>query len=258
VSAEPLTETAETFTEADGSTSRRSRLSGILLGGLAGLAILGAVWSLWLAPGGTSVEPAAADDAQAVSAGDEVLAQPATGDDELLEPLPAVTYDVYLARDPFDPVVEEEVPSEDTGGTEGAPSDEPTPVVAPADGDPVVVGTDPLPVTEPLPGDEALPVDGEPLPVTDGFVPTDGTAGGTCTGQEELVCDGRVVSLDSITMRNGERVATIQVGTDVYEVARGEVFASTFRVVEFSSDTAVRLQYGELIYDLTATHGSMK
>jgi hypothetical protein len=87
--------------------------------------------------------------------------------------------------------------------------------------------------------------------------PPDGTSSGTCTGQEELVCDGRVVTLDSVTMRNGERVATIQVGTDVYEVAQGEVFASTFRVVEFT-ETGVRLQYGELIYELTAAHRSLK
>jgi hypothetical protein len=264
VSAEPLTETVEPFTE---TTSPRSRLAGILLGSLAGLVILVLVWFLWLAPAGNDAEPAAAEGEPAVAAGDEVLAQPVTGDDELLEPLPAVTHDVYLARDPFEPVVEEEEPAQESsegatseGGTpDDATSDGATPVAAPVDGEPVVVGTEPLPVAEPLPGDGGAPAEGEPLPDADGFVvPTDGTASGTCTGQEELVCDGRVVTLDSITMRNGERVATIQVGTDVYEVARGEVFASTFRVVEFSSDSAVMLQYGELIYELTAAHRSMK
>jgi hypothetical protein len=254
VSAEPLTGSEET-------SAPRSRLPVILFATLVGLAVLVGAWLLWLAPGGDGAGAAAAIDDLAVAADDEP-ARPAAADvDGTLEPLPVVTHDIYLARDPFEPVVEEEAAASDSGdGTsEGA-----TPASVTADGLPVVEAPDPVPGTEPQPGDplpvagDPLPGEGEPLPDAGGFVPPpDGTSSGTCTGQEELVCDGRVVTLDSVTMRNGERVATIQVGTDVYEVAQGEVFASTFRVVEFT-ETGVRLQYGELIYELTAAHRSLK
>jgi hypothetical protein len=254
VSAEPLTGSEET-------SAPRTRLPVILFATLVGLAVLVGAWLLWLSPGGDGAGAAAASEELAV-ASDEELAQPATTDaDGTLEPLPVVTHDIYLARDPFEPVVEEESAAADGGdGT----SDGATPASVTADGLPVVEDPDPVPGTEPQPGDplpvagDPLPGEGEPLPDAGGFVPpADGTSSGTCTGQEELVCDGRVVTLDSVTMRNGARVATIQVGTDVYEVAQGEVFASTFRVVEFT-EAGVRLQYGELIYELTAANRTLK
>jgi hypothetical protein len=217
-------------------------LSSILFGLLGGAVVLVGVWFLVLAPDTTAAQSGSTAGASQPSSGSEPLqADLAESSTELdLAALPVVTYDVYLARDPFEPVVEPDPPADE------AP---------PSTADPVdpVTGEPPTAPGTPTPGADAEPHPSpeQPLP------PTDGGASGSCTGQEELVCDGRVVSFQGMTVRNGERVATVQVGTDIYEVAHGEVFASYFRVVEFVSDTVIRLQYGELIYEVTLSR-SMK
>jgi hypothetical protein len=233
-----------------------SRLPRILLGALGGLVVLAGVWFLFLTPDTTASQAAStAGAADLVGEPEPVQADAAQSSSDLsIEALPVVTYDIYLARDPFEPVVDPDPPAGETSPDAAGPvelvageptTDQPgTPVSA----DPTEPGTASPPGTDPQPS----PTPGQPLP------PGDGSSSGSCTGQEELVCDGRVVSFQGMTVRNGERVATIQVGTDVYEVAHGEVFASHFRVVEFVSDSMIRLQYGELIYELSASQRSMK
>jgi hypothetical protein len=244
MSAEPLA------VDASGPEPKAgSRLPSILLGLLGGVVVLAGVWFLFLAPDSSVTQPGATGGAADPVGESEPLqvelAQSSTDVD--VAALPVVTYDIYLARDPFEPVVEPDPPAEETTSSTPGAVDPVTGEPTPASGTPVP--EDPAAPGSPAPGTD--PGTGQPLPSTDG-----GTSG-SCTGQEELVCDGRVVSLLGVTVRNGERVATIQVGTDLYEVAHGEVFASYFRVVEFVSDTVVRLQYGELIYEVTLSR-SMK
>jgi hypothetical protein len=238
----------------------RSRVSVVLLGLLGAGLLLAMVWFLFLVPDGT--EPPVDPDLAAAADADAVEALPTSDgvDDELaLEPLPVTTYDVYLARDPFEPVVEPPSGSTSEGGVTTADGSSVVPVVAETtvgDGSTTdVSGTDGA--VAPAPGDD--PGDPDGAPVGGGPAYGDVTTSGTCVGQEELVCDGRVVTLQSVTMRNGERVAVVQVDTDIYEVAHGEIFAGSFRVVEFASDGSVLLQYGEAIYPLAASRdGGLK
>jgi hypothetical protein len=143
---------------------------------------------------------------------------------ESVSEVPVVTYEVFLSRDPFQPVVPEaEVVS---GSAEGTPqSNEETILPTDPDGTAIpVIGTDGTPV----------PVVGTPEPGSET----------TCSGKEEVVCDGRVISLVDVVTANGERMAVVQVDTTVYEVARGQVFAGSFELRSIDG-SCVSLLYGD-------------
>jgi hypothetical protein len=195
---------------------------------LAAILIGGLLWFFVVAPlfGGDSEEvtvlPAAA-------VTEPTAATEQVEDAEVMDELPLVTYEVFLDRDPFDPVVPEPVAAttatESTGETadpDGAdPVDPADPGVTPVD------GTDPDPNAPPPPSPAA------PAPPV-------------CTsGEQQIECNGRTVSLIEIrTDDDGQLVAIIQVDTTIYEVREGETFAGSFRVQSIS-DEGVLLQYGD-------------
>jgi hypothetical protein len=191
------------------------------------------VWFLLVAPllGGDDVvlqEPVASD--QPAAAAEEATELGEVDDAPL-----AVTYEVLLDRDPFDPVV-------------------PRPVVEVIDTTPVVVeedvavdgsedaDLDPLPVVEDGTGTDDGWVDGsEPAPVEPTPVATEPAA---CSVTDSgVTCDGRAVGLVRISDVDGRRVAIIQVDSTIHEVEKGEVFAANFRLRSIGEDR-VTVLYG--------------
>ena len=174
-----------------------------------------------------------------------VLAQETTDDadggpDEPAEPGDAeeaveavtVTYEVYLARDPFEPVVPEEVSEPEP--TDPEPED-------PADPDP----TDPDPRA---PGDPSDPHSPDPDPSDpDPTDPTEPSDPDGCVGNDEVVCDGHVVSVVEITEVDGDLVAVIQVDDVVYEVRVGQQFAERFRLLDLDREAAT-IQFGDDVF----------
>lgn len=170
------------------------------------LALAAVVWLAWLvvvspdrgAGTGTASQPAGTAAEQ-----DRARAGGGAGAAPTEEPAPT-TYDVFLTRDPFEPVV----PEEDGG----QPTDD----------------TD-----QPPPGDDTA---------DDGDHAHDAGTEDPCTGEEEVVCDGRVVTLIEITTDDeGGRTATIRVDTTDYEVREGDVFAESFRVLSIEPSCATLL-----------------
>jgi hypothetical protein len=131
----------------------------------------------------------------------------------------AVTYEVFLDRDPFEPVVEEEILETQTAVDGSATDGQPT--------------TDPDPTATPV-----APVGGT------------GSDGPRCSGTEEVVCDGQVVSLIDTSVDGDELIdgdgdlAIVQVGTIVYEASVGRTFAENLELLAIDGDCA-SLRYGE-------------
>jgi hypothetical protein len=173
------------------------------------------------APGEPTGPEAAAQDAQADV--DDVAADDGS---QLAAEALAVTFDVYLARDPFSPVVPEDEPeaadpdpSDPAAPTPTAPGDQP---VDPVTGEPIPPGQ-PAPPGTPPPGTQPPPPGTQPPP------PGTRPPSGACRGDDEVVCEGHVVTLEGLSTRaDGTRVARIQVDQKVHEVAVGEVFAERF------------------------------
>jgi hypothetical protein len=192
--------------------SRRSKILLLVLGLVALLAVGVLVW-LW--SGSDELAPAAAGSEEitvTAAAAESTDEEPSAFDGVVL---PTVTYDVFLERDPFDPVVPEPVAVTPTGNDSDGPTD-PTDPADPSD------PADPTDPSQPGPGD----------PVS-------------CHGDEELVCDGRVLSLLEFRPGDdGSRIAVIQVDTEVYEVRAGEVFADHYLLHSFDGDCAWIL-YGD-------------
>jgi hypothetical protein len=193
-------------------------------------------------------------DAQAVDEPATLLAasaeaEPATDDDveaEVVEELPLVTYEVFLSRDPFDPVVPE--PVEVVAVTDGTATD----------------GTDPAGdpnTTDPNTGDPLDPVDGSTPPPVDGTTPP--PAGGTpppvasCTTGETVSCDGRLIGLVEVRGTGGDAVAIIQVDTTLYEVRAGETFAGSFQLASVSGSCA-NVLYGDDAFQICEGDRTLK
>jgi hypothetical protein len=125
------------------------------------------------------------------------------------------------SRDPFSPVIPDPVQVAET--TDPAAPDAPTgEVVEGQQPPPEDEGEAPVVVESPLP---------EPVPVG-------------CTVGDEVVCDGQVVRLLQVLDRaDGTRVAIVQVGTSIYEVAPGTVVVAPVRLVSIEG-VCVRLQHG--------------
>ena len=151
-----------------------------------------------------TAEPVADDDVDPTS--NEVVEEGETGVTEA----PMMTYEVFLTRDPFQPVVPEE------------------------ESDPTLAPPDPSDPTSP---DAMNPT--SPTPVT----PRDPTDP-ACVGSEEVVCDGRVLSLVDITTLNDQALAVVQVDTIVYQVLKDQLFADGFQVRAFDG-TCVSMLYGD-------------
>jgi hypothetical protein len=137
------------------------------------------------------------------------------------EPLPIVTYEVVLSRDPFEPVREATVAEEvtETVTTPGSPTTTP-----------VTGGTE-----DPATGDPTAPDPGTSDPVA----PPSG-----CTSSGDVVCDGAAVSLIDVTAGAEGRTVIVQVGTSVYEAAEGDTFAGRFRVLSIG-DTCADFLFGD-------------
>jgi hypothetical protein len=188
------------------SGARRGLLLVLLLVVLAGAAALAMTF---LGGSDTADEPlATAATPTTTDASDTV----GSSDSDVVA-MPAMTYEVFLSRDPFEPVVPE---------TETA-----TPVTD-ASGDDA--------------GGSSEDLDNGATGNTGGTDTTgdDDVAAGSdgCRGTSEVVCDGRVVSLVDITEREGELVAVVQIDTTIYEVRKGEAFAQRFVLMDVTNTTA--------------------
>lgn len=184
------------------------------------------------APGSVeTVPPADQEDAEEQFGGDE---------------LPLVTFEVFLARDPFDPVIPEPVaevddPTEtsdpatsDGGNTDGADPDDPS--GANGGGDPAEEDGTSAPGGTSGPGNGSADASGDGSgvrPAPDG-----------CTDADEPVCDGRLVSLVEVAEVDGQLVARVQVDSTIYEVRAGDTFAGNFLVQSVRTD-GVTLVFGD-------------
>ncbi|MDX1745820.1 MAG: hypothetical protein R3324_07775 [Halobacteriales archaeon] len=207
-----------------------------------------------------------------------------TGEDDEeedgLAALPIETYEIFLNRDPFRPVV----PAPDDGGagdggTDGGDDEGTTP---PDDGQLVLVSVDTTadecdPVAPPcafIRVDDVLWLVNEDRPVfgeDDQFVVVeiadpcvtvstpdgertlcedgpdgDGDGDGDgCTSQDgEVVCDGRVVSVVDVFTEDGQARAVVQVDDQLFEVDEGDVFAENFEVLSIDPP-CVTLLFGD-------------
>ena len=160
------------------------------------------------------IAPAAAD------AGDE---DDSDGETTNAEVAVLRTFEIVLARDPFAPVVPEDLPeppSNENNNSAPTPSDP----AAPAPADPSDPGNSTDPSNNDRPDQQ-------------------------CTGQEELICNGRVVTLESIQGSGDDKRALIQVDVIVYSVQPGDRFASSFELLRIDGDCAV-LAYGDEVQRL--------
>lgn len=220
-------------------TTPRFRIPRRLTAAAVGLvAVLGVMAAA--APGGA--RPAASDVArqsdtasEEAPAGSEAADAAATGTDGASDPLADVVaseaYEVYLARDPFEPVVPVAAAATDSGTGVGSSA-------APADDGPAASG-----------GSDAA-TDTSPQPSS----PDDSA----CRGTEEVVCDGQVVTLVDVDAdAEDAKRASIRVDTTVYEVEEQQIFADNFGVLAIDS-SCVTLLYGDDVFSLCEGEATLK
>lgn len=175
---------------------------------VAGLAAVLLVGVVAVAPPSEAIDEAAvaatqADTGMAAPVDDlGIHAQSSTDDDAEAQQPPAdreqQALSMSVTRDPFEPVVPDATPEP------GEPGDDP------------VNGDDPL-----QPADPDDPFNGTTAP-SDDDLPPGATSG--CVGDDEVVCDGQVVTLVGIEDVDGAQVALIRVGSTTYAVSEGERF----------------------------------
>lgn len=86
----------------------------------------------------------------------------------------------------------------------------------------------------------------------------DGSTSGPCRGDEQVVCEGRTVTLiDVYVGADGEPVAVVQVDSTLYEVRRGDSFANNFQVVSIDPP-CVTLLYGDDAFTLCEGERTLK
>jgi hypothetical protein len=189
---------------------------------------------------------AASDDDVAVTNPDP---EPTPAPDALavgVEALPVVTYDVFLSRDPFDPVVPEPVAAASDGGSSEVQVIDDTDTSGGAN-DGSNDGSSGDGYTDGSGGDDGNDDDGN------GDAGSEACRGGT----EEVVCDGHVLSLLSLTT-GADTVAVVQVDTETYEVQRGQVFAERFLFLDVVDERTVRLLYGDEVFHISIGERVMK
>lgn len=152
--------------------------------------------------------------------------------EELDEPIlmPLVAYELFLSRDPFEPVVEEPEPEP----SEPVDTDDPN-------------GTSPAD-----PSDPTAPGGNGTAP------PPDGSETGRCRGVQEVVCDGIVLTIEEVREIDGERVAIIVVDDVRWQVREGERFAEAFELLRIQDDGSLRLIYGDEVFTLRAGESALK
>jgi len=134
--------------------------------------------------------------------------------------LPIVAENIYLSRDPFEPVVPEDEPANGGNGGNGTTGGGTNGGGTNGDGSTDPGGTNGDPVPPPTPD-----------------------ADSTCMGSEELVCDGQVVTLEGTSGSGESRTASIKVNSTTYVVSVGETFATNFILLGFDGD-CVNIAYG--------------
>jgi hypothetical protein len=195
--------------------SRTRPSSKVFLAAGAGLAAIAAMGVLLVGGGGDELESALPPESQAASAEvDDVDVEGDSSPDvvDAAQTLPITTTEIFLSRDPFNPVVPEPVETVDAVEI----VDENGDVVDPSDPDYV---TSPI-----LPGDPDAP---------------------GCVGQEEMICNGQVITLMDIARNiDDEPVAVIQVDTTIYEVVPGQTFAGDYQALLIDG-ACVTMLYGD-------------
>ena len=217
----------QTYEVDQSSTKDGGSRQRLLLAVAAGVVLLGLAWFFLLQPmlfGDDAVEldasTAAVDEGAA-------LPEPVVVDEVVSVALPTVTYDVFLDRDPFEPVVEEVVEAAPVEG--GDPTDPNAPPI-----DPELTPLDPaLPVPILAPGESA------------------------CSGEDEMVCAGQVLTLLDTSGAGEDAVAVIQVDTTVYEATPGMRFAGNLVLRSVDQDCA-NLSYGDETFRLCTGARVMK
>jgi hypothetical protein len=224
-----------TFDEMDAATEAATERDPrrLLLAAAGALLLGGLLWFFVFAPL-TGSEAEELTVVNAATTTDDTDTAPVEAE-VTIEDLPLVTYEVFLDRDPFDPVVPEPVSTTETDTGDGEPTGE-------------AGGETEAPTDPNAPPDPNQPTEPGGTPPATGTPPTTAPAQGVgnCTADgEDLVCNGRVVSLIEIrTGDDGELLAIIQVDTTIYEVGVGDTFAGSFRVHSIS-ETEVLIQYGD-------------
>lgn len=195
-----------------------------ILGVTGAMVAAGLVVWLGTAPDDDAAPVALPADTALTAEGDSEEAAAEAVDDSI--PLPLVTYELFLARDPFEPVV-------------------PEPVAAPP------APTDPV---APTPDDPNGPIDPSDPDNNSNSIDN---ANGVCTGVVEVVCEGRILIVIEIAEENGEPVAVIEVDTMRYRVGVGDVFADNFQVVSISP-AQVRIVFGDRVVQLEVGDNALK
>jgi hypothetical protein len=196
--------------EVEEVTSGPNRTPLLIVAGVAVAAIVGLlVWAFVLGGDDDVFEPipSAADAARDSG---EVPAAAGTVDEG---PPPVETVEVFLSRDPFQPVR----PDSATGPGDGDGRDG-----APAPSDP----SDPADPTDPAPPDDG---DTDPAPKN---------------GDDSATVEGHEVELIDVFEENGVRRVTIRVDSTLYTVGEGDTFADNFRVLSIDPPCATLL-YGD-------------
>lgn len=243
------------------AVSRRPAV--LVLAALGGILLAALTWFVLLQPllvgaeDGADADEGPADPPPSADVGPDDIPDELQGEvpdtEDALEDLPTVTYEVFLARDPFEPVIPEDEPEQTTTD----PADEATGPPESTDGGP---GTPPEPGSPGTPTPEpGTPDPGGPSPSpsppgnSNGTSPDRPNGNGSSDGREcrtgrETVCDGRVLSL--VEIRGTDRpLAVIQVDSTIYEVEEGQVFARNFLVQSIGA-ARVTLVFGDEVVTL--------
>lgn len=301
-------------------------LVGMVVGGLV---LLAALWFLVVSPllSGDADDEGTFD--PRAGQPDVTATEPTTGpteptEEDVLAALPIETYEIFLSRDPFEPVIP--APAGD-GGADTDGDGVPDVVIIDEDGDGVpddgdgdgipdgddadgdgggdggvehnavlidvfvddsgepralirvddriytvgegdifadaytVVAIDGTCVTLTFNGAAFTLCEGGTTPPGDGDGGDDadgGTDTGPCRGDDQVVCDGRVVTLiDVFVGQDGTPVAVVQVDSTLYEVRRGDTFAQNFQVISIDPP-CVTLLYGDDAFTLCEGERTLK
>lgn len=143
------------------------------------------------------------------------------------------TYEVFLARDPFEPVIPEPASGDGDGSGDGVDVD--------VDVD---TGDGQSPVTSPTTAPTVGPTTGptSPSPTTS---PTSSPDDGRCVTNATVTCDGHEVSLVDVFVEDGTPVAAVRVDDTVYEVRVGDRFAEHFEVLSIEPPNEATLRFGD-------------
>jgi hypothetical protein len=138
------------------------------------------------------------------------------------------SYEVFLARDPFEPVIPEAQPA--------------------------AAGPTTSPTTSPTAAPTTSPTSSPTSPTSS---PTTSPAPGGCVTGQAVSCDGQTVSLVDVFTEDGVASAVVQVNDTLYEVAANEVFADSYRVLSIEPP-CVTLQYGDDRFSLCEGESVLK